>query len=289
MTKSFSVLLSESLSSWQAKLPLVLVAALLVTALLQVAQMFSLGAIDTRELNGMFNNVSEQRMEELMDQFEGGDEAALEQLFTEMGLVNEDGTVINSDEAARSMMVKSLEGMAPYFGLYALLASIVSVFAYTMYIVLVLGKGTNVNSLGAVLQQTFSYLPRMFGISIWAILRSFIWIPIIGIIPGIILGPRFWLAPIFAVQNNEGITKSVEHSYQATRGYWGKLVGNILLLMLVFLLVAIATGIAAKIVEAINQTLGILLGAYIAQLISIFAAFFLVHLGQTIIKNPKKS
>ena len=164
-----------------------------------------------------------------------------------------------------------------------LVSWLVSLLAYAYY-ALVAVEGKDVQ--GTFARAKSSMLP-LFCVNFWAMLRSFVWIPILGLIPAIILGPRFVAAPLVHLTEGKGVTASVSESYSRTRGYWPKIVGN----MLVAILVALVASIVVDMVLALLFSSLLPVMAVAKQLVmqasTAFLTVFSVRLSHTILRNPR--
>jgi len=110
-----------------------------------------------------------------------------------------------------------------------------------------------------------------------------------GMIAAFIQVPRYFLAAILVAGGAKSIHTAMKDSYAKTEGYWGKIFGNNLLLMLgIMILNAMVGGIAGIMVLI---THGALLSTILIDYVSIvFGAFitaFQVKLAAAIIANPR--
>jgi len=103
----------------------------------------------------------------------------------------------------------------------------------------------DIGDVGEALSVTSRTILPLFGMFLWVIVRSFIWIPFIGILIAIILGPRFILSPLYLLQQKKGVIESVSQSYKATPRILGKIMGN---LLVAGLLSGIVSGILSWII-----------------------------------------
>lgn len=277
-------LLSESFAYYKAHWQSLAVGAVIfgvVTGLVGASVATHAGTAVMQGMDQM--GIDTDRMQQLADRMEQGDEAAMDEL-EEMLAGQFEGM---SDEQIANRMAGPMRGMvgkvAPAFGAAALIGWIISMLAYAYY-ALVAVEGKDVN--GTFSRATRVMLP-LFGLSLWTMLRTFIWIPVLGLIPAIILGPRFVAGPLLFLTEGKGVTASVSESYRRTRGYWGKIVGNVIV-------AALVGGLALAVA---NMVLGILLGALplvlvvaakiAAQFLSAWMAVFSVRLSQTVLQHPR--
>lgn len=165
---------------------------------------------------------------------------------------------------------------------------------------------------------------RLIGVSVLVFLRTYLWIALLsipilmmgrtytplaflvivfGIVCAIIRGPRFFLAPILLAGGATSVYQAVLESYAKTKGYWGKIVGNgivigffcMIVIIAVSLILGILVGIAgatlnmntnASVATALSIVTMLLYG-YISQLYQAYISAFHVKLAATIIANPR--
>ncbi len=224
-----------------------------------------------------------ERMEDLGERIQMGDESAMQ----EMESMFQDRFGDMSDEQAGMMAagmgMRMLGAMAPMLGLSALLMAIISILSSAYYLKMSLSPTQDAM---APVKPALSLFFPLLGVWIWSFLRSFAWIPIIGLIPAIILGPRFVLAPVILATEGKGVFESVSMSYARTRGYWGKIVGNAIVAALCILLAMIVVGIVAGILEFIIPLLGFWLKSIAKYATTAFMVVFLTKLSLSIMGKP---
>jgi hypothetical protein len=173
-----------------------------------------------------------------------------------------------------------------------------------MWIIAVEQNGNLTHALTVALKKFFPYI----GQKIWTLLRSFIWLLPVGVILGftvwsliipaflfciagivlsIILSPRFFLSTVILLGEDQGLFRNVSASYRQSRGYWGKIVGNNLVVALCYFAAYIAVYFALKPVSMNLPQLGLWLLNVISTVFVAFLAIFQVRLSQTILKHPK--
>ena len=180
------------------------------------------------------------------------------------------------------MMGSMLKSILPALGISLLLGLLVMAVAKS-YFLIVAVKG--MNDPATALQATLTSLLPLIGLWIWLAIRTFIWIPFVGIIVAIILGPRFLLAPLYLLEQHKGSMESARMSYAKTRGWWGKIFGNAFVFGLV---VMICAAVVSKIVGSI---LGFMIGGFVAAMLTQFAGALLVvfsmQLARTVMDNSR--
>ncbi len=275
------LLLSESFAYTKAHLQTIVVGALVFGVVVGALQM-AFGAKVLGDVSRGMNDMGmdTERMAQLSARMEAGDETALAELEA---LLEDTFGDMSEDDIARQMMGGGMmTSLLPTIGVGMILGWILSLLAYA-YFVLVAVEGKDLSGTLARMQKVT--LP-LLGVMIWSFLRSFAWIPILGIIPAIILGPRFVAAPLIHLTEGKGVMASVADSYTRTRGYWGKIIGN--------MIVAGLCGVIAIIV--VNMVLGLILGVVpmlllmtvqiVGQLYMAWLAVFSIRLSHTVLQHP---
>lgn len=165
----------------------------------------------------------------------------------------------------------------PSLGIMFFLSLLVGLVAKSYYLMVAV-KG--VNDVGAAVNMTIASITQLVGLWLWMALRSFIWIPIIGPFIAIFIGPRLILSPLYMLEQGKGITESVRMSYGATEGFWGKIVGNAIVVGLCGgILTAIVSGILKGI---LGYQIGDLVGMIISQILAAFGIVFMILLARTV-------
>ncbi len=285
MVDSLGSLLSKSWAFCRAQFVPILLGALVAGAVslvltLSIVNKMSQGA--NNALNRL--GVDRGRLEDLQRRAQQGDQQATQELqqevqrtlgnFSEKDLQNLGGAF--AGDMARTFF-------SPY-SLLLILGMIIVSFAFQGYILVLLLEKKPAQEAFA---RTASLILPLIGLSLWTALRTFIWIPIIGIIPFIILAPRFVLAPVLLVRDGKGVLESTRISYRRTAGYWGKIVGNVIVAV-------ILVGIAAAAINAIfNAILGMSLASYLTPFVQMvtgaFTGVFIGYLGLTILGSKQSA
>jgi len=187
-------------------------------------------------------------------------------------------------------------------------------FVYTLYfLIIVIRKKRDA---GAILSDIPSLFFPLIGMSIWTFLRSFAWVMILGVIlslfnpaigmftalGGLILFflyiPRLFFANIILVQEKKGVFECVQLSYERTKGFWCKIVGNFIVLMLVTLAISLAVGIPLVILLIVGAIGGAgmwfmfawgWMMAILQYIVWAYSTIFSVLLSDTIRDNPRAS
>ncbi len=280
MTKPLSTLLGDTWAFVQSHIMTILVGAV-IFGLVQ-------GAVQTQvqtkatEKAGQFMGMDMQKFQELSQRMAQGDQEAAKELEA-MGeeRMNELGGTPEAREAAMmSMGMEALGGFLPTFGVGMLILMLIHMLSASYYSVIAV---RGVKDVGAVFQQAFPLILPLVGLWIWTALRSFIWIPVIGFIFAIILGPRFIASPLLLIRDSKGVMDAASESYKRTNGFWGKIFGNMFV-------VAFATAIIGMIIGKLLYPFGGL-GMWVLLVIQqVFVAFmmvFAIELSKTVLEQPK--
>lgn len=224
------------------------------------------------------------RMQELTQRMQEGDKTAEAEFEQEMERLAQQFDGMGENDVAAMFDGAFFARFASLIGWSMLAGIIVSVLASSFALVLALKPQPNA---GAYVTATLSTALPLLGVWAWSFVRSFIWIPILGFIPAIILGPRFAAAPVLLVRDRKGVFESVSMSYTLTRGYWGKIVGNSLVFGLILIAVTFVAGLLFSLTGAVSIWIPMILGALVTQAMMLFGGLFYSFLGATVIAHPK--
>lgn len=296
-------LLSETFAYAKAHMAELLLGAVVFGAILGALQL----AVGTQVATGLEQNMGldTERMEELSGRIEAGDEAALAELEV---MLQDSFAGMNEDQqmAAGLGMAKAV---APAAGMSVLFSVLLGFLAHA-YFSLVAVEGKDV---GSTLKRATSVMFPLIGVSIWSTIRSFVWVPIlalvflpfvggagsglmltlipVAIVAAIVLAvlfyPRFIAAPLIFLAERKGITASVDESFRRTRGYWGKIVGNMIVAMIVLMIASFVVNIVLAIVLSSIPAVLAILTQIVSQLVMAVSTVFSVRLSHTILQHPR--
>ncbi len=162
-----------------------------------------------------------------------------------------------------------------FFALQLLAIFVMVLFQMSFWVLAVRGGGWRTALTGGL-----GILLPMIGLWLWILIRAYAWVALIGmllIVIGvaanqpmlaalgvplyvasavllIIFGPRFIAAPYLYVSGKSGVLESVQLSYAGTKGFWGKIVGNMLLFMLCAAAVSFVGGMLGALFSIIALT-----------------------------------
>ena len=124
----------------------------------------------------------------------------------------------------------------------------------------------------------------MIGLQIWIFLRSFAWIPILGVLLAIVLGPRFILAPVILIKEKKGVFASASASFERTKGYWGKIFGNMFVVAIVGV---ISVAILSRIAGVLGMEVAVVVTALLSQVFIAYLITFATKLAVSIMGGGK--
>lgn len=278
------LLLSESFAyctaHWQT-----LLLGIVVFGVLNGLITLGLGAKALQTVNtGMESmGIDTDRMAELGERMEAGDEAALGELEA---LMNAQFGNMSDDDIAKKMVGPGMamaKSLVPAIGL-SILISILIGFLSNAYFALVAVEGKDIAG-------TMNRIPKvilpLFGVALWSFLRTFAWIPFIGIIPLIILGPRFVAAPLIYLTEGKGVMGSVSSSYARTRGYWGKIIGNVIVAAIIVYVAIIVVNIVLGMLLLSMIPVMVVVKQVVMAALPAFLTVFAMRLARTVLANPR--
>lgn len=281
MTTSFSTLLSQTTDFCKTHVRTLAIGAAAIAVGLTVCQIV-LQAQATGVAGEKLGDLD--RIQQLTERAEEGDEAALQELMLQMGALDENGEL--DPAKAENIAAVMLGEMAPVFGLYSLLVSVLSMFGVAYY--LVFAVNSTLTPQQAASQGLKKFFP-LLGTSIWSFLRSFAWlpIPIVNFALAVYFGPRFAMSGVLLAKEELGVVKSVSESYHRSKGHWWKLFSDLFVLAIILGIAMIVLNIAVSIVFAFSSWLTQLGVMFISQFAMAYATVFAVKLTETIVSNPK--
>ncbi len=276
-------LLSETTTYCKTHWKSLLLGAVIFGVLMGIASI-ALGVQASREVQMGLGQmgIDLEQMEQLGERMEAGDEAALAELEA---LMRDRFDGMSDDQIAREMMGPSMAmigRMLPAIGLGVVINFLLMFFAHAYY-ALVAVEGQD---MGNTMKRAKKELLPLTGVSIWSFLRTFAWIPVIGIIPAVILGPRFIAAPLIYLTEGKGVTASVSESYRRTQGYWSKIVGNMIVAILIMIVASIVLGMIAGIAFIMLPGAVAVANQVISQALFACMTVFVVRLSRTILQHP---
>jgi hypothetical protein len=147
--------------------------------------------------------------------------------------------------------------------------------AILLFLLLALNEETNATVL---VNRSLPRVIPFLGLSLWVIIRSFVWIPIVGPIIALFRLPRFVLAPVIMLAEEKGLLESASESYRRSKGHSGKIFGNIFVAGIVAGMVAwivritiFGTGIIAMIASMTFSDTGASIANFVVNIVEMMA------------------
>jgi|AP95_1055475.scaffolds.fasta_scaffold13903_3 hypothetical protein len=278
MTESLGTLLKGSLHFCKTHARPILIASVVFGVLMFSVQKV-LEVKITTSMENTFGDV--EQMQEISNRIEKGDEEAFQEMMMMMGMMGEDGEM--SEERVAKAALGLWKGMLPLFTLFFVAMILISLISTAFYLTLAIEGSQDFMT---TLRRVPSLMLPLLGVWVWSFLRSFAWIPVIGILIAVIIGPRLTLSSVILVKEKKGVMESVKESYIRTRGYWGKIVSNgfvaTLLVMIVMLILTLGVGLLGS----MSMTAAAIVGSVIQSAMTAFGAIFVVRLSNTISDHP---
>ncbi len=280
-------LLTQSVNFYQKHWKPILLGALVfgtISSSMKISMVSRLSDRSTEMMQTL--GVDPSLMAEYQRRLQMGDSTGAQQIAEQMGDKVKTQIANMTEEERQAMVGRQVMGMfalAPTFGLGLLLSILFGVIASVYYFLIAL-RATN--DVGTLLKEMVTYALPMCGLWIWMFLRSFAWIPFIGVIPAIIFYPRFIAAPLLMIEQKKGIVESVSMSMEKTQGYWPKIVGNFLVVGVCAFIASILLGVVIGAVALAAPSIGTWAMAAVQQGVSVFFVVFGVFLARTILANP---
>lgn len=139
------------------------------------------------------------------------------------------------------------------------------------------------SSARAVLKSIAYYIVPELALSIWVLLRSFAWVPLLGPILALIFAPRFTLAGIYLVQDNLGIFTSAKRSFDQTRGHWWFIVRSVYITSIVS---SVATTVVLQVVQfaSLSGAAHLMVFSIVTQCALVFCTVSMVHIAKVLMQ-----
>ncbi len=277
MTTPLGALLSGSWVQFRRGIVPIVIGAVVFGLILGIGQSFVGKGIQESAGSALQQfGIDAQELQALQKRMEQGDEAAVQEFTQRMQDLQQRGPAVAAQGAGLVFA-----RMAPFLGLSVLVSIIISIFAGAYFLLLALDE--KLDYIKAAKGEIGVIIP-LFLLWLWVLIRSFVWIPIIGFIFAFVLLPRFLTAPILLVRDRKGVLESATKSYEQTRGFWGKIVGNGIVAGICVFVAVFLVGI----ILGMFGSAGALLMPVVSMLATAFMTIFSVKLALTIQANPAR-
>jgi len=236
----------------------------------------------------------QDRYEELAQRMEEGDETATLEMMKEVNAIAdryEDMTEKEKELFADERAEEIAKNLAPYFTFFGILTLLLFLCGTIISLVAYVEDHGHfldvINRCGSLLFPMASVLFRMF-------IKSFVWVVFLSLVPGLNLllpffvtlggiavfltGPSLLLAPVLLVESGLSPKKAVEESLRRSKGYWGHIVGNVIVVGILIVGVNILLGKILYGVAQRSDGAAVFLGGVVQQLTLFFFVAFLIQL-----------
>ena len=187
------------------------------------------------------------------------------------GQVSDDKQARVDDAVARYLLVAG-----PMFFISTFVSVTISFVAMVFFLMFAVQGGGTAYEMSRRLTWV---LPKVIGVFLWSLARSFIWVPFIGILTSIWLLPRFLFAPVIMLKTGKGIFASTSMSYACSRGYWLTIVCNLFVLGAILLFAAWIAATVTAIVGLFDNKISVVIWIFCSQVCTAFAAVFIARMG----------
>lgn len=238
--------------------------------------------------------IDEERFAELSLRMEEGDEKATQELMQEVKDVQdryEHMTEAEREAYVEEQVLQAFEKLAPRFFLFGIIVFLLFVAGMTYS--LLTYEGHHSHAIDIFRHSATLFLP-MTALFIWMFIRSFVWVGLLGLLPGmekllplsgalagialLITGPPLLLAPVFFVRQGEGVRRAVSASLQYSRGHWLPIMVHSLLLLICVYVLQVIAGTGLSVLEPYAGGAAVYSSGVLQQLTIAFLAAFLLRL-----------
>ncbi|MEI8230893.1 MAG: hypothetical protein WCG83_07215 [Candidatus Peregrinibacteria bacterium] len=254
-----SILITDTSSIFVRRLTSILILAIVFGLIFGLAeQTFNRQAeANAKSVLGVLG-IDDLKLQGLQQRVDQGDQQAIADFTAEM----QKRFQAQGKDAMATLVIKQLFDAAKMFlWYYPILWLLTTLLTLPL---LLLGISRE-QGMAAILERSFRTAASFIGMSLWITLRSFIWIPILGWVAAVYLGPRLCLAPVILLSEGKGIRESARESMRRTEGKWGTVVSGLfmvglgvgVIVMLINFFLALGSPALALYLQSIVTTLGI--------------------------------
>jgi hypothetical protein len=304
MLSEFFSILGRSWSTFRAALRYLIVMALVLSVfyVLGVSTLSQSLEYDAETIVRSFG-IDQKRFTELSQKMEEGDQEATLELMQEVNAVAERYEHMTPEEQeayVEEQVILAFEKLAPRYFLYGFMVLLLAIAGMTYSLL------TYIQDHGHVLdifRHSIALFLPMVGLSIWVWLRSFAWVSIVGLFPGLelflplgiaisavallILMPLLLISPVLLVQEGS-IHKAVSTSLQRSKGHWAKLALYTVLTLLLVCVVHAVVGMGLSILEPYSNTAAVFSSGVLQQLSIAFVGAYLLQLSTWLPANNEQ-
>lgn len=162
------------------------------------------------------------KLQQLQQRVEQGDTQAIQEFTAEMQKrFQPQGT----DPLSTLVMREIMTTIRRFLWYYPMLWLLMTLFTLPIILLSIAER----EGLAVILLRSMRKAPPFLALSLWVVLRSFIWLFPIGFFIAIVLGPRLALTPVIFLAEGKGVLESARESLRRTAGQWSVVTTNIFL------------------------------------------------------------
>lgn len=288
MPKTIGQILRESQAFCQAHLTPLLAGAVAFGVILGATQGLVAQPMMGQEQMDRLERMAEQ-MEQQMNRARSGDATALNDLANDArGL---------GGEAAAAMSM-GFSGILTLF-VFALLSIAISIAvgcvssSYALAVVI-----RRINDIGLAWQSCLQWLWPFVGVWWWTFLKSYAWIPLLGIIVtpflfpvwlvvglilGVVMGPRFVAAPVLLIEQGKTPREAVMRSQELCRSQWARIAVPMIVCGLIGI---VGTMIAGLVINMLSGWMEMIAEAIVGQLFAYWLTVVGVVIARDVLATP---
>jgi len=268
----------------RTKVPIV-IGSLVFGALLFVVQGNMEQVIDRKAREAIMTmGIHEDTFKALNTRMAQGDETAFEEMVTELERVTEALSVMSEGDQeaffAKQTALLSLR-LLPLGILLFLVSLLISFGAGAYYLILPILRLTDTVEAA---KEARKFVFPMIGLGVWIFLRSFVWVPFIGLFTGFYYLPRFAFSGVILIRDKKGIRESAKASFDQTTGMWKTITSYLLGLLLCLWIASYAVSWLADFAGDFSLFVMDIFGQFEAA----FIAVFLVLLSKKVLGVAKE-
>jgi hypothetical protein len=278
-SSGFFDLIRQSIAFCMVRKKAVFVGAVVFASVITVAQVFLFSSMQSH-VGGIADRMGMDmnKIMELQQRADRGDQEAMQKMMEEMGDAME-GFVGADGMMQRDILFSLLPDIGNIVGSVgwvSIVLSLLGVIAGMYYLIVAVSTSDDLN---AVLNSVARNILPLLGVTLWAGVRSFVWIPFVGPLIALFLMPRLVFAQYIYLKEHTGVFESVSRSWNGTRGQWLRIVGYLLgagllgfvALLVVTMVVGVVLSPFGALLLWVNNVIGQLVAAAIAVFIVLLA------------------
>lgn len=245
---------------------------------------------------------SQQQYKELLWRIDDGDEAAHVTLLQAMNMASGEYERMTQQQKEAYVEMRTQEvsqHLSPYFLIFGLFCLLLFLLSSLVGIVILVQSPLRITDILRKCAEALLPMALTWG---WLFLRSFFWLFLAGLLPGlreyflllllagvvvfIFYGIRLLFAPVLLIQDHLAPRAAVDRSLQINSGHWRALFHSLLLLVIgMGMLYAVLRRALATLV-GFSQIASLFLSGLLHQLIFFFCMAFLITLLSELRRTP---